>query len=253
MNGARRPGDRGGGAAPDDLDGYPPHLEELLDEQERARARAGRLPGLRRRFVIAHAATRIVLGERLGLPPDGLRFTRGPWGKPAVAGADGLHFSLSHSGETALLALAARPVGVDVELARPDLDVDRLAGRFFPPEERAAVAAGGQPVFTRLWTRKEACVKASGGRLTQGMGIPVAHPGREAAVYARSGPLPGPWRVVDLPLPGGYAGSVALTGDGPFNVSRRMWYQIPPGESGVDTLPPVLASSPESVLDEAVK
>ncbi|MFJ2865088.1 4'-phosphopantetheinyl transferase family protein [Kitasatospora sp. NPDC087314] len=181
--------------------------------------------------MLAHAATRIVLGERLGRPPAALSFTRGPWGKPEVEGAAGLYFSLSHSGEIALLALASRPVGVDVELARADLDIDRLAGRFFPPEERRLVARDGHDAFTRLWTRKEACVKASGGRLTQGMGIPVAHTGREATVHARSGPLPGPWRVADLPLPEQYAGSVALIGDGPFNVSRRMWYQMPPGES----------------------
>ncbi|MFJ3214689.1 4'-phosphopantetheinyl transferase family protein [Kitasatospora sp. NPDC086801] len=186
--------------------------------------------------MLAHAATRIVLGEHLGRPPAGLRFSRGPWGKPAVEGAPGLHFSLSHSGEIALLALASRPVGVDVELARADLDTTRLAGRFFPPDERELVARDGPDAFTRLWTRKEACVKASGGRLTQGMGIPVAHDGPEATVHARSGPLPGPWRVTDLPLPEDYAGSVALIGDGPFNVSRRMWYQIPPGESGDNPL-----------------
>ncbi|MER8100653.1 4'-phosphopantetheinyl transferase superfamily protein [Kitasatospora sp. NPDC094016] len=190
--------------------------------------------------MLAHAATRIVLGERLGRDPAGLRFSRGPWGKPAVEDAPGLHFNLSHSGEIALLALASRPVGVDVELARAELDTARLAGRFFPPDERELVAREGPDAFTRLWTRKEACVKASGARLTQGMGIPVAHDGPEATVYARSGPLPGPWRVNDLPLPEEYAGSVALIGDGPFNVSRRMWYQIPPGESGGSPLGPAV-------------
>ncbi|MEV7597964.1 4'-phosphopantetheinyl transferase superfamily protein [Kitasatospora sp. NPDC089797] len=222
-------------------------MEALLDPDERARARSALRPGLRRRFVLAHAGTRILLGARLGRPPEQLRFRRGRWGKPAVVDASGLHFSLSHSGELALLAVAPRPVGVDVELVRSGRDVDRLSRRFFPCPERELVARGGRPAFARLWTRKEACVKASGGRLTEGLALPVAHTAAQATVHAPpptgavpegtvpvgplpDGPLPdgpaGPWRVADLPLPGEpepYAGAVALLGDGAFAVSWPAW------------------------------
>ncbi|MFG3226579.1 4'-phosphopantetheinyl transferase family protein [Kitasatospora sp. NPDC048194] len=188
---------------------------------------------MRRRFVLAHAAVRIVLGERLGRPPDGLRLVRGRWGKPSVADAPWLHFSLSHSGDLALLAVAPRPVGVDVELVRPGLDADRLARRFFPHRERELVASGGRPAFARLWTRKEACVKAAGGRLTEGMVLPVAHAAAQATVRGPAGgPLTGPWRVADLSLPEGYAGSVALLGDGPFAVSSAVWCPVTPETTG---------------------
>jgi 4'-phosphopantetheinyl transferase len=188
---------------------------------------------MRRRFVRAHAAARIILGARLGRPPQTVRFARGRWGKPAIEGAAGTHFSLSHSGDLALLALAPEPVGVDLELARPDLDFTRLARRFFPEAEWNAVARGGRDAFVRLWTRKEACVKAAGGRLTQGMSVPVAHTASEAVVRDPTGALRGPWRVADLALPDGYAGAVALFGADPFSVSSRMWYDMPPEESDV--------------------
>ncbi len=210
----------GAGSGPD---GYPPALEDLLDEEETARARLGLRPGMRRRFVIAHAAARIIIGEHVGRAPDTLRFERGRWGKPLVAGAGRPHFNLSHSGDLALLALAPRPVGVDVEEARADLDGMRLAQRFFPETERQLVASGGRAAFTRLWVRKEACVKAAGARLTQGMGLPVAHADGQAIVRPSTGPLTGPWRVADLPLPEGRAGAVALVGERPFHVSLRMW------------------------------
>lgn len=187
---------------------------------------------MRRRFVIAHAAARIIIGARIGRAPGAVRITRGRWGKPVIEGVQQPHFSLSHSGELALLALAPRPVGVDVELARASLDVTRLARRFFPEPERELVERGGHDAFTRLWTRKEACVKAAGGRLTQGMGLPVAHTVRQATAY-QSGALPGPWRVADLSLPEGYSGAVAMVGDGPFSVSPKMWYPIPQENSGV--------------------
>ncbi|MBD0696089.1 4'-phosphopantetheinyl transferase family protein [Streptomyces sp. CBMA123] len=186
--------------------------------------------------MIAHAATRILLGERLGRPPELLRFSRGRWGKPAVADAPGLHFSLSHSGELALLAVAPRPVGVDVETVRSGRDVDRLSRRFFPAQERELVARGGRPAFARLWTRKEACVKASGGRLTEGLALPVAHTAGQATVRLPDAPAPaglaGPWRVADLPLSEEYAGSVALLGDGPFAMSWGLWYPGAPAHSG---------------------
>ncbi|WP_217166777.1 4'-phosphopantetheinyl transferase superfamily protein [Streptomyces sp. AC512_CC834] len=208
-------------------------LEELLDDDERSRARMGKVPGMRRRFVRSHAAARIIIGARLGRAPRAVRFTRGRWGKPLVEDAGGVHFSLSHSGETALLALAPRPVGVDVELTRADLDAGRLARRFFPQRERELVERAGHGAFVRLWTRKEACVKAAGARLTQGMGVPVAHTAPQAVVHDPTGPLQGPWRVVDLALPARYAGAVALLGDGPFSVSPRMWYDMLAEESDV--------------------
>ncbi|TXS40928.1 4'-phosphopantetheinyl transferase superfamily protein [Streptomyces sp. uw30] len=212
-------------------EGRPSALEDLLDDHERSRARMGKVPGMRRRFVRAHAAARIILGARLGRAPGAVRFTRGRWGKPSVEDAAGTHFSLSHSGDLALLALAPRPVGVDLELARADLDFTRLARRFFPEAERDSVVRGGRDTFVRLWTRKEACVKAAGGRLTQGMGVPVAHTAPQAVVRDPAGALAGPWRVADLALPDGYAGAVALLGGGPFSVSSRMWYDMPPEES----------------------
>ncbi|WP_240468143.1 4'-phosphopantetheinyl transferase family protein [Streptomyces dangxiongensis] len=213
-----------------DPEGYPPELEDILDEDERERARRGREPGMRRRFVVAHAAVRIILGARLGRAPASLCLTRGRWGKPRLAHVPGPHFSLSHSGELALLALAPRPVGVDVELSRAGLDTMRLATRFFPAEECAWVARDGHRAFARLWTRKEACVKAAGGRLTQGMALPVARGAGQRTVRDPTGCLAGPWRVQDVPLPGPYAGAVALLGDGPFSVSSRMWYHIRPEE-----------------------
>ncbi|MFF4399821.1 4'-phosphopantetheinyl transferase family protein [Streptomyces sp. NPDC001480] len=211
-----------------DPEGYPASYEDVLDDGERARAALGREPGMRRRFVTAHAAARFILGDRLRCPPGAVRFTRGPWGKPEVPVPGAPHFSLSHSGELALLALASRPVGVDVEHLRSTLDVRRLARRFFPRGEREWVERDGPEAFGALWTRKEACVKAAGGRLAEGMALPVAHRTRQARVRGGPGGLTGPWRVADVPLSGGYAGAVALLGDTPFSLSMRVWYQIPP-------------------------
>ncbi|MFN2606621.1 MAG: 4'-phosphopantetheinyl transferase superfamily protein [Acidimicrobiales bacterium] len=146
-----------------------------LAPDETARADRFIFEADRRRFVAGRAAVRSVLGERLDLQPAEVRLSVDEWGKPVLAGvAGGPSFNVSHSGDVAVVAVAdGRSVGVDVEVLRPgvgDLDVAR---RLFSPAERAALGAVApedvDAAFLRVWTRKEAWVKAKG----QGLSIPL--------------------------------------------------------------------------------
>lgn len=88
-------------------------------------------------------------------------------GKPFLADIP-LSFSLSHSGEWVVCALADREVGCDVERVRPVRTA--VAGRYFRPEEAAMIAAAPTPDerydrFFRYWTLKESFVKALGSGL----------------------------------------------------------------------------------------
>jgi len=199
-------------------------LATVLDRAERQRADAI-APQRRAAFVVAHAATRIILGQRLDTPPERLRWSHGPHGKPELAGdAPEVRFNLSHSGELAALALTQRrAVGVDVQEIRR-VDARRLAERFFLPAEAQFVAAATDPAtraarFTHLWVRKEACVKSVGGRLMQGMALPV----RAGDGVVCDPALPGPLLVRDVAAPAGFHAAVALTGAAPFRIARRWW------------------------------
>lgn len=133
-------------------------------------ARAGRFvfDKDRHHFMAARAALRQLLARHLGRAPASLQFTSGPFGKPALADLPGLHFNLSHSGATGVLALSERlATGIDVEVLRPMPDAGTLADAYFAPAERSAIAAiddatGRATAFLRCWTRKEACLKAVG-------------------------------------------------------------------------------------------
>jgi 4'-phosphopantetheinyl transferase len=119
-------------------------------------------------------ALREILGHYLGLPADELRFETGRHGKPHLASPEGeLAFNLSHSGSLALIAVARREVGVDIERIRTRRPVD----------------------FYRRWADREARVKCLGTGLTG----PVPPDSPEPAVL----------RVVAGP---GYAASVAFLG-----------------------------------------
>jgi 4'-phosphopantetheinyl transferase len=207
-------------------------LAGLLDDEERARAGAMRRDADRRRFTVAHGALRVIVGDHLGVPAAGLRWRRGPHGKPELDGRAGVQVNLSHSGDLNAVAVTPRrAVGLDVQRLMPAAAAVALAGRYFPAAEAGFVAAGrdaGERAyrFARLWARKEACVKASGGTLAHGLPLPVgpvtAELG-EAVVGPADGPLPGPFRVTDLDAGPGFCGSVALAGDAPYEVRQAWW------------------------------
>ncbi|MBS1861365.1 MAG: 4'-phosphopantetheinyl transferase superfamily protein [Actinobacteria bacterium] len=94
-------------------------------------------------------------------------------GKPRLAqGPERLSFNLSHSGELALIAIAAGgvEVGIDVERVRPRRDPARLAARWLPEADAEAVAGAGEAerdeIFHAAWTRHEARVKCTGAGLS---------------------------------------------------------------------------------------
>ena len=152
------------------LDQYLPAAAiATLSPDEIARARRFVFDKDRHHFMAARAALRQLLARHLGRAPASLQFTSGPFGKPALADVPGLHFNLSHSGATGVLALSGRlATGIDVEVLRPMPDAATLADAYFAPAERAAIAAIGgdaatrDAAFLRCWTRKEACLKAVG-------------------------------------------------------------------------------------------
>ncbi len=193
--------------------------EDVLDENERARAAAYLSPRERQRFTVAHGALRILVGRELDTPPAALTWIPGRYGKPELAPPCGLQTSLSHSGNLVAAAISAdRPVGVDIQNLVPGLDTLGLSARFFPPDEAEYVAAGGDlgvraDRFAHLWVRKEALVKAAGGRLWPSLKIAVR--GRDVV---SCGDPAGPHRVADVTVPTGFRAAVALTGAAPFVV-----------------------------------
>jgi 4'-phosphopantetheinyl transferase len=91
-------------------------------------------------------------------------------GQPSRALIGDLQFSVSRSGDRVMFAFTQdRQIGIDLEAIRDDIDPMEIATRFFSapeqqfleklPEQQRAVA------FYRIWTRKEAYVKALGGGL----------------------------------------------------------------------------------------
>lgn len=146
------------------LDALPADFE-LLDPIERARAVRFATPQLQRRFIAAHAALRRLLGWAADDEPAAMPIDADAQGKPYLPAHPQLHFSLSHCGGQALVALDAAPVGVDIE-ALIHRDSDVLAAQILAPRELETwlrlPQAHRAEALTEAWTRKEAALKACG-------------------------------------------------------------------------------------------
>lgn len=210
-------------------------LARHLDAREKQRAEAMPDGSRRDRFVVAHGAMREIVASRLGVRPAEIRWRKGPNGKPSVESE--LRVNLSTGGAAALVAVTwHRDVGVDIEPLPSEQIATSLAARHFPAAQARYVAEGPAPDgiaarFTTLWSRKEACVKAHGGRLSQGMALAVD------GITPVCLPFPadaedGVVRVHDLPAPPEHRAAVALTGAEPFDVLHRAWE--PETEAGTD-------------------
>jgi 4'-phosphopantetheinyl transferase len=141
-----------------------------LDQPERDRAAGMLREADRYRFIAAHVLLRRVLSSCTGTPPHALAFRReacprcgGPHGRPVLRDG-GPWFSLSYSGEAAVLAVAAVPVGVDVQRAGRPCPCPlgpRLGPAWWPAVSRMPEAAR-HAILLRQWVRAEAAAKATG-------------------------------------------------------------------------------------------
>jgi 4'-phosphopantetheinyl transferase len=191
--------------------------QALFDGVEKGRRERYLRPEDQDRFTLGVAMTRLLLGARLGVPPDKVPLTRAcrecgePHGPPAVA--DGPHLSVSHSGDRVAVALSeAGPVGVDVEAVTRRLD-ESIARLLLSEAEAARATPPDEPGLFTYWTRKEAIVKATGDGLRAPLtDITVSPPAQPPQLQAWSGrsDLVGRINLHDLDPGADYAGCLAL-------------------------------------------
>lgn len=184
-------------------------LANLLDDDERARAARFRFARDRRRFVVRRGRAREWLAEAIGGNPAHLRFTTNAHGKPELSG--GPLFSLSHSGETMMLAIGDVALGCDIEAIDPALDWPSLARTFFSDAENAALAAlapeAAHTAFFACWARKEAFVKALGRGLSYPLDAFTVSVGESAAIVSGGEG----WAAHPVAPPDGYRAALVVS------------------------------------------
>jgi 4'-phosphopantetheinyl transferase len=208
---------------------------DLLDQAERERLARLRTAILRRRFAVSHVAMREILGSYLHIHPRDVLIGRrpcaacgGPHGKPEILGnRTRLKFNLSHSDRIALLAIATRELGVDLEACGRQVEFERLAEHILTQAELKSFERlrgdRQQAAFFACWTRKEAAAKAAGAGLTLDFREIRLEDGGRRACLPDGDRLERCFALVDLHLDvPGYVAALAI--DSPTGrVRHRRW------------------------------
>lgn len=127
-----------------------------------------------KRSLAGEMLARKYLSKLSGTAPEDLIFARGEHGKPYVMNIP-YHYSISHSGNYAVLAISDHPIGVDVEVIG---DFSAILARKCFNESELQYIAGNDPArrksmmqqcFFEIWTAKEAYLKYTGEGLAGGL------------------------------------------------------------------------------------
>jgi len=211
------------------------HAMTLLSDQEERGCAAFHVDKHRTEYALSHAIVRLVLSEYASVKAQDWRFQADKWGKPEIADAAldaPLYFNLSHTdGLAVCVAGRVRQLGVDVENVNRTVSFLELAKRFFAPIEYECVHDAPphlrRETFFRIWTLKEAYIKAQG----KGLSIPLDSfhfrllPGSpaQAAIASSDQSDPGPWSFFEFQTALIYRIAVAVrnTGHGEYQVKHH--------------------------------
>jgi 4'-phosphopantetheinyl transferase len=153
-----------------DLDRHYPVLSPLLGRDETTRAAGFRKSGDARRYVLRHGMARAILGHYVHEEPAEIRFVQGPAGKPDLypeANVQDIRFSLSSTGETVSLGISRKTeIGLDIVRIDPHYPFFEAGTYLFSLAERGWIAQTAPEDrirrFFRIWSLKEALLKATG-------------------------------------------------------------------------------------------
>jgi 4'-phosphopantetheinyl transferase len=120
-----------------------------------------------KQFVVARGLLRKLLSEQLACSTSKLDIAISHKGKPYLSNFD-FQFNISHTHSAIALALSPNLLlGVDVESLERQVDIHAVAKQVFSEQERYYLEqqSDATEAFIKIWTRKEALVKAQGDGL----------------------------------------------------------------------------------------
>jgi 4'-phosphopantetheinyl transferase len=193
-------------------------LRSTLSNEESLRAEKFHFIEHRERWGMTRGILRLLLASYAHAPAREIAFQYGAQGKPELkipAGSD-LHFNTSHSGDYAVFAFTrAGEAGVDIECVRDEMPSrDDIVRRYFAPGEQrqffALPESERDRAFFKLWTRKEAFVKARGTGLFSGLDQFEVSLDAPRVVRSDADASAVDWWMAELPPVPGYEGAVVV-------------------------------------------
>lgn len=202
-------------------------LIAFLSPFEKNRANRYHFSNDKNRFIISRTVLKFLLSKQTGLDVNEIVLDKYSNKKPCLPSHPSIFFNVTHAGDYALIAIAKKPVGVDIEHVNKDFDYNEILSGIFNKSEIDDVFSSNnkQRTFYKLWTRKEAIVKATGKGIDDHFPEIVSLDGYHYMRPELLGNI-GALQVFSFELNEDYIGAVACSGSYE-HTDKLLFYPIP--------------------------
>ncbi|MDP4206028.1 MAG: 4'-phosphopantetheinyl transferase superfamily protein [Bacteroidota bacterium] len=200
-------------------------LTEVLSEDERTRAQNFKFQCHREYFILRRYLLRAILSKYCHCNPSDLEFRYTGYQKPFISTPEynSIKFNASFSDNLLLIGITMqREIGVDIERQHIIPDIERVAFDHFSTNEFNLFkeASCNEEIFFKIWTRKEAFIKAVGKGMyypLKSFAINPASPEFEKPALENDPERSEHWRIGGLTTKEGFYASLAVNAD-QFNI-----------------------------------
>ena len=199
-------------------------LKNNLTSQEISIANKFKFEKDKLRYIIARSFLRKILSNILGINPIDIIISTNKFGKPVLdlKTYSNIKFNLSHSGEIIIYAVSlSNEVGIDIEILDSTINHLEIAKNYFSSKETLFLENSKNQFemterFFRVWTRKEALLKAVGtGLLPELKQIDVLQDVIKLDLFSTEslGNQNSIFSVIDLSINTNYRSAIAYLGE----------------------------------------
>ncbi len=146
-------------------------LLQYLTPEEMLKFSKLKKEGDRLRYLVGKSYLKILLSRYLKCNPMDISFKEGLNKKPMLNESHKINFNLSHSKNWVVFGLCEEELGVDIEFIDSNFDFIPIINNWFSTPETHYIENAYSPrhEFFKLWTRKEALLKATSVGMTQNL------------------------------------------------------------------------------------
>ena len=154
------------------------NFRKFLSEEEKIKADRFHFEKDQNRYIITHGISNQLIANYVNIKLTDISFEKNAKQKPFLKDFPHLQFNITYSLDYILIAFrfcdqkqmdySNLQIGVDVEDVNRSIDIALIIKDYFTFEEQEEILNNSSPanIFFKLWTRKEALVKATGTGLT---------------------------------------------------------------------------------------
>jgi 4'-phosphopantetheinyl transferase len=204
------------------------HLKDFLDPKETERANRFHFQKDKNTFIICRVILKFILAKYTNSSISRINIKTNSDKKPYLQGNSEVFFNLSHASDFAFLVVSTKAVGIDIEKIQKEFKYKEILSHILSPKELDKLLNSKNPRqnFYKIWTRKEAIVKATG----KGIDNDFIHiPTQDGTNVVKPSWIGGIKRleVKSFYFENGYIGALAFSSYG-VNFSELSSYRIPP-------------------------